>query len=217
MSNFSLLMACIFLGIGLRASRRFPDAAPATLNAFIIHISLPALIVLQIHSVALRPELLLSVAMPWLMFGFAVGFFYGLSRWFNFSRATTGALMLSGGRPRQSYATHSDHLAESSDHYRAIGEPCIAFSAVLAKVATRGRPTKGKLRWLPSTAQLRSRISANDGSVVGRLKQASFDHLVGKRNSVGLFRLPAIMATSIFTTPSIVRHIVEPPNHPWRR
>jgi hypothetical protein len=31
------------------------------------------------------------------MFGFAVGFFYGLSRWFNFSRATTGALMLSGG------------------------------------------------------------------------------------------------------------------------
>jgi predicted permease len=97
MSNISLLMACIFLGIGLRASRRFPDAAPATLNAFIIHISLPALIVLQIHSVALRPELLLSVAMPWLMFGFAVGFFYGLSRWFNFSRATTGALMLSGG------------------------------------------------------------------------------------------------------------------------
>ena len=48
-------------------------------------------------------------------------------------------------------------------------------------VATRGRRTKDKLRWLPSTEQLRSRISANDGSVVGRSKRASFDHLVGSR------------------------------------
>jgi hypothetical protein len=55
------------------------------------------------------------------------------------------------------------------------------FSAVPALVATRGRRTKDKLRWLPSTEQLRSRIPANDGSVVGRLKQASFDHLVCSR------------------------------------
>jgi hypothetical protein len=59
-------------------------------------------------------------------------------------------------------------------------------SAGSVLVATRGRRTKGKLRSLPSTEQLRSRISANDGSVVGRLNQVSFDHLVGTRNSVGL-------------------------------
>jgi malate permease and related proteins len=103
MSNISLLVVCIFLGLGFRMSRLLPDAAPATLNAFIIHISLPALIILQIHSVTLRPELLLSVAMPWIMFGLAVGFFYILSVRLNFSRATTGALMLSGGLANTSF------------------------------------------------------------------------------------------------------------------
>jgi malate permease and related proteins len=103
MSNITLLVTCIVFGIGLRMSRQFPDAAPATLNAFIIHISLPALIMLQIHSVSLRPQLLLSVAMPWIMFGLAVGFFYLLARWFSFSRATTGALMLSGGLANTSF------------------------------------------------------------------------------------------------------------------
>jgi predicted permease len=103
MSNISLLVACIFIGIGLRMSRLIPESAPASLNGFIIHVSLPALIVLQIHSVTLKPQLLVSVAMPWIMFGLAVGFFYLLSRWFNFSRATTGALMLSGGLANTSF------------------------------------------------------------------------------------------------------------------
>jgi malate permease and related proteins len=103
MSNISLLVACIFIGIGLRMSRLIPESAPASLNGFIIHVSLPALIVLQIHSVTLKPQLLMSVAMPWIMFGLAVGFFYLLSRWFNFSRATTGALMLSGGLANTSF------------------------------------------------------------------------------------------------------------------
>jgi hypothetical protein len=77
--------------------------------------------------------------------------------------------------------TKSRHVAEFPDHYRAIGEPSIAFIAGSMPVATRGRRTKGKLRWLPITEQPRSRISANDGSVVGCLKQASFDHLVCSR------------------------------------
>jgi hypothetical protein len=46
-------------------------------------------------------------------------------------------------------------------------------------VATRGRRTKGRLRWPPGTELCRSRKSASDGSVVGRSKLASFDHLVG--------------------------------------
>ena len=45
-------------------------------------------------------------------------------------------------------------------------------------VATRGRRTKGRLRWLLSTELCQSRKSANDGSIVGRSKLASFDHLV---------------------------------------
>jgi hypothetical protein len=45
-------------------------------------------------------------------------------------------------------------------------------------VAMRGPRTKGRLRWPPSTELCRSRKSANDGSVVGHSKLASFDHRV---------------------------------------
>jgi malate permease and related proteins len=103
MANIVLLAVSLLLGIGLRFSGRLPEAAPATLNAFIIHLSLPALILLQIHNVTLRPGLVLSVAMPWIMFALAAGFFYLLSIWLGFSRATTGALMLSGGLANTSF------------------------------------------------------------------------------------------------------------------
>lgn len=62
-------------------------------------------------------------------------------------------------------------------------------------VATRGRQTKGKSRWPPSTALCQSRRSANDGSVVGRSKRASFDHLVGaeKLGQSNVDRWPSVL------------------------
>lgn len=64
MNNIILLFACLLLGMLLRVTNRIPDNTHNALNAFIIHISLPALIILQIHGVTLRPQLLLSIAMP---------------------------------------------------------------------------------------------------------------------------------------------------------
>src|ERR1700722_9650771 len=48
------------------------------------------------------------------------------------------------------------------------------FNVGPVRVATRGRRTKDRLRWRPSTELRRSRKSANDGSVVVRSKLASF-------------------------------------------
>jgi malate permease and related proteins len=103
MNNIALLFLCLLLGIALRVMRKFPDNAHLSLNSFIIHISLPALIILQIHHVSLRPEHLFSIAMPWIMFSIGVGFFWVLSARLNFSRETTGALMLSGGLANTSF------------------------------------------------------------------------------------------------------------------
>jgi len=103
MNNIVLLFVCLLLGIALRVTQQFHDHAHLSLNSFIIHISLPALIILQIHSVSLRPEHLLSIAMPWIMFSLGVGFFWMLSARLNFSRETTGALMLSGGLANTSF------------------------------------------------------------------------------------------------------------------
>ncbi|MGY3494313.1 AEC family transporter [Bradyrhizobium sp. USDA 4502] len=103
MNNIILLFFCLLLGIVLRIARKVPENGHIALNAFIIHISLPAQIILQIHSVKLRTSLLFGIAMPWLMFGLGIGFFWALSARLKFSRETTGALMLVGGLANTSF------------------------------------------------------------------------------------------------------------------
>jgi malate permease and related proteins len=103
LNNIILLFVCLLLGMLLRATNRIPDNSHNALNAFIIHISLPALIILQIHGVTLRPQLLLSIAMPWVMFALGVGFFWLASARLELSRGTTGALMLAGGLANTSF------------------------------------------------------------------------------------------------------------------
>ena len=53
-----------------------PDSAPAALNSFIIHISLPALTLLYIHDIRLEPEFAYAATMAWLHFGLGAGFFW---------------------------------------------------------------------------------------------------------------------------------------------
>jgi malate permease and related proteins len=103
MGNILLLFACLSIGMALRKSGRVPDNAHTALNAFIIHVSLPALTLLQIHRIALAPDLVYSVAMPWLLFAIGAAFFWVLSKAMKLSATTTGALMLSGGLANTSF------------------------------------------------------------------------------------------------------------------
>lgn len=97
MSNIILLVLCFVAGILLRRTKRMPDNAPATLNSFIIHVSVPALALLYIHELQFSGDIVLVMAMAWLCFGLAVGFFWMVGRYLKFSRGTVGALMLTGG------------------------------------------------------------------------------------------------------------------------
>ncbi|BBE50101.1 auxin efflux carrier [Ferriphaselus amnicola] len=80
-----------------------PDNAPATLNSFIIHVSLPALTLLYIHQLKLSGDVLLTGMMAWLEFGLSAGFFWLVGRWLNLPRATVGALILVGGLGNTSF------------------------------------------------------------------------------------------------------------------
>jgi malate permease and related proteins len=102
-SNIILLFACLALGLVLGWSKRFPEGAHLALNAFILHVSLPALILLQVHAIHLRPDLLYSVAMPWVLFSMGCVFFWLLGRALRFTPATTGGLMLVGGLANTSF------------------------------------------------------------------------------------------------------------------
>ncbi|HXU92501.1 MAG TPA: AEC family transporter [Gallionella sp.] len=103
MNNLILLILCFVAGMLLRRFRRMPDNAPATLNSFIIHVSLPALTLLYIHGLRLSGDVLLVAAMAWLVFGLSAGCFWLIGRWLELPRATTGALVVVGGLGNTSF------------------------------------------------------------------------------------------------------------------
>jgi malate permease and related proteins len=103
MNNYLLLAACFVLGIILRRFGRLPDNAAAALNGFVVHISLPALTLTYVHSLEISTSLILPALMPWIMFALGGGFFWLVGRAFAFSRATTGALILTGGLANTSF------------------------------------------------------------------------------------------------------------------
>jgi len=78
MSNLLLLILCFIVGMLLRHFKRIPANAPATLNSFILHVSLPALALLYIHQLKFSGEMLFVAAMAWFVFGLSAVFF-GLS------------------------------------------------------------------------------------------------------------------------------------------
>lgn len=58
MTNIAMLAVCLLVGMILRKTQRMPDNAHLSVNAFIIHVALPALILGRIHRLRLLPELL---------------------------------------------------------------------------------------------------------------------------------------------------------------
>ena len=103
MVNLFVLVLCFALGIALRAAGRLPSDAHKALNAFVVNVALPALILRHVHELRYDGRLLLPAAMPWLLFGAGAIFFGALGRAAGWSRRTTGGLILSGGLANTSF------------------------------------------------------------------------------------------------------------------
>jgi malate permease and related proteins len=103
MENIALLICSFLLGILLRQSGRLPESAPATLNGFIIHISLPALILLYVHRLPMDFSLIYSVAAPWMLFAFGLVLFVAIAPAARWNARTTGGLILSGSLANTSF------------------------------------------------------------------------------------------------------------------
>lgn len=103
MNNLILLILCFIAGVLLHRYKRMPVNTPAVLNSFIIHVSLPSLTLLYVHELKLSGDVGLMAAMGWLLFAMSAGFFWVIGRWMNLSRATIGALTLTGGLSNTSY------------------------------------------------------------------------------------------------------------------
>lgn len=121
MANIILLAICLLAGIGLKKTGRFPVATPATLNAFVIHISLPALAILHIHTMKLDTSLALTASMAWVLFGFAWALFSLAGMVFRLDRETVGALIVVAGLGNTSFVGLPMIEAYFGKEYLGIG------------------------------------------------------------------------------------------------
>jgi hypothetical protein len=103
MPNLALLIVCFLFGMLMRRLGRFPEATPSVLNAFIIHVSLPALTLLYVHELPLDRSLAYPAAMAWVLFGLGFVFFVALGRAMGWPRKTVGGLILVGSLANTSF------------------------------------------------------------------------------------------------------------------
>jgi len=67
MENLIIIFSLLLLGVTLSRLKVFPGNASQILNLFIIYISLPALILLQVPRLTFSKNLLVPVLLPWAM------------------------------------------------------------------------------------------------------------------------------------------------------
>jgi predicted permease len=94
MENFFLTIAFLFIGMGIRRLPRFPQETSQVLNLFVIHVSLPALILLKIPQLTFSRDILTPVMMPWVMLATTAAIILLVGRHCRWPRDIIGALLL---------------------------------------------------------------------------------------------------------------------------
>lgn len=102
-ANFGLILLCLTVGLLLRRTKKLPPNAPATLNAFVLTVSLPALALLSLHDIEFSGALLYPVSMAWILFSLSCVFFIVVGKLRKWPRQTVGALILTGGLGNTSF------------------------------------------------------------------------------------------------------------------
>jgi malate permease and related proteins len=107
MSNLVLIFVSLICGFTCKRTGRLPSHTSQSLNSFIIFMSLPALVLLQITNLFKTLEFqwsyLLPISMPWIIFILSWLFFSMLGQLRNWTRARTGTLILVSGLGNTSF------------------------------------------------------------------------------------------------------------------
>ena len=94
MGNFILIAGYLLIGLLLHRSRQFPQNTGQILNAYVIYVALPALVLQKIPFLHISPQLLIPALTPWLLLALTVPLILWLSRRLQWSRGTTGAMLI---------------------------------------------------------------------------------------------------------------------------
>ena len=94
MANILFILLLLLIGLGLKRLPAFPKETASVLTSFVIYVSLPALILVQIPKLPFSEEILIPSLMPWAMLLLSAALVWACSKLFNWNRSITGALML---------------------------------------------------------------------------------------------------------------------------
>lgn len=107
MSNFALIVICLVLGFLLKSFSRTPKHLSGALNFFVIYLSYPALVLTQVppllRGLEFNSNLAIAGSMAWIQFGLSFLFFAFVGRFAKWSKATTGAAILTAGLGNTSF------------------------------------------------------------------------------------------------------------------
>lgn len=107
MTNFIVIFTCLIAGILCRRLKQFPAHTPQALNAFIIYLSLPALVFSQLPKLLVNLDFhsnwWLPVSMPWISFCLSFVFFSFIGKKLKWKNTKIGALILTVGLGNTSF------------------------------------------------------------------------------------------------------------------
>lgn len=107
MTNFIVIFICLIAGIICKRIRQFPRQTSQVLNAFIIYITLPALVLAQVPRMLIHLDFSgrwwIPVSMAWSSFILSYLIFSFIGKKLNWSDAKTGALILTVGLANTSF------------------------------------------------------------------------------------------------------------------
>ena len=103
MTAYLLLVVCLGLGIICGRWAPMPDNTPAVINAWLLRIAMPALVLAQVPKLHFEADLLVPALAPWgLMAGAALGLPW-IAKREGWDRGATGALILTCGLANTSF------------------------------------------------------------------------------------------------------------------
>lgn len=129
MENFVLILLAISIGYFINRLNIFPKETPAILNQFVIYISLPAMILLQVPKLTFSMDTLIPIIISWSVMSISVILILLLSKFFCFSKQITGSLLL------VSILTNSSFMGIPIIH-AYMGESALAYVLVYDQLGT---------------------------------------------------------------------------------
>lgn len=93
-TNLVFIILLLIVGVVLKRVKAFPENAAQSFNNFVIYISFPAVVLLQLPKLEINRELIGLALIPWIALVLSILFVLGVGRIFKFPHKVKGALLM---------------------------------------------------------------------------------------------------------------------------